>query len=89
MQLLNFDRKQQRDRCDELLEKFKITHIRKTAAGRLSGGERRRLEIARCLVSNPDIIMLDEPFAGIDPVTVQSIQAVSYTHLTLPTILLV
>lgn len=76
MQLLNFDRKQQRDRCDELLEKFKITHIRKTAAGRLSGGERRRLEIARCLVSNPDIIMLDEPFAGIDPVTVQSIQVI-------------
>ena len=76
MQLLNFDRQQQRDRCDELLEKFKITHIRKTAAGRLSGGERRRLEIARCLVSNPDIIMLDEPFAGIDPVTVQSIQVI-------------
>ena len=76
MQLLNFDRKQQHERCDELLEKFKITHIRKTAAGRLSGGERRRLEIARCLVSDPDIIMLDEPFAGIDPVTVQSIQVI-------------
>ena len=76
MQLLNFDRKQQRERCNELLEKFKITHIRKTAAGRLSGGERRRLEIARCLVSDPDIIMLDEPFAGIDPVTVQSIQVI-------------
>ncbi len=76
MQLLNFDRKQQRERCDQLLEKFKITHIRKTAAGRLSGGERRRLEIARCLVSDPDIIMLDEPFAGIDPVTVQSIQVI-------------
>ncbi len=76
MQLLNFDRSRQRERCDELLAKFKITHIRKTAAGRLSGGERRRLEIARCLVSEPDIIMLDEPFAGIDPVTVQSIQVI-------------
>ena len=76
MQLLNFDRSRQRERCDELLAKFKITHIRKTAAGRLSGGERRRLEIARCLVSEPDIIMLDEPFAGINPVTVQSIQVI-------------
>jgi lipopolysaccharide export system ATP-binding protein len=49
-------------------------HIRKSRASKLSGGERRRLEIARCLVSDPQIIMLDEPFAGIDPVTVQSIQ---------------
>jgi lipopolysaccharide export system ATP-binding protein len=76
MQLLEFSRAEQKQRCEELLEQFKITHIRKTAAGRLSGGERRRLEIARCLVSNPDIIMLDEPFAGIDPVTVQNIQVV-------------
>lgn len=76
MQLLNFTRQQQIERCDQLLEQFKITHIRKTHAGRLSGGERRRLEIARCLVSDPDIIMLDEPFAGIDPVTVQNIQVV-------------
>lgn len=76
MQLLEFSRAQQKERCEELLEQFKITHIRKTAAGRLSGGERRRLEIARCLVSDPEIIMLDEPFAGIDPVTVQNIQVV-------------
>ena len=76
MQLLGFKKQQQRDRCEELLEQFKITHIRKTKAGRLSGGERRRLEIARCLVSNPEIIMLDEPFAGIDPVTVQNIQVI-------------
>ena len=74
MQLLGFSRKQQKHRCDELLEQFKISHIRKSKAGKLSGGERRRLEIARCLVSNPKIIMLDEPFAGIDPVTVQNIQ---------------
>lgn len=65
-----------RTRCDELLEQFKITHIRKSMASKLSGGERRRLEIARCLVSDPDIIMLDEPFAGIDPITVQSIQGI-------------
>ena len=76
MQLLKFSWKRQRERCEELLEQFKITHIRKTAAGKLSGGERRRLEIARCLVSDPKIIMLDEPFAGIDPVTVQNIQVI-------------
>lgn len=76
MQLLGFSRRDQKARCQELLEQFKITHIRKSKAGDLSGGERRRLEIARCLVSNPQIIMLDEPFAGIDPVTVQSIQIV-------------
>lgn len=76
MQMLGFSWRQQRDRCNELLEQFKIDHIRKTKAGRLSGGERRRLEIARCLISDPKIIMLDEPFAGIDPVTVQNIQVI-------------
>ena len=76
MQLLGFSWRQQKTRCEELLEQFKITHIRKSKAGDLSGGERRRLEIARCLVSNPQIIMLDEPFAGIDPVTVQNIRSV-------------
>ena len=76
MQLLGFSRRQQKQRAQELLERFEITHIRKSKAGNLSGGERRRLEIARCLVAEPRIIMLDEPFAGIDPVTVQSIQEV-------------
>lgn len=76
MQLLGFSRKQQRTRCEELLEQFRIQHVRRTPAGRLSGGERRRLEIARCLISDPRIIMLDEPFAGIDPVTVQNIQVI-------------
>ena len=76
MQLLGFSRKQQKLRTDELLEQFKISHIRKSKAGKLSGGEMRRLEIARCLVGNPQIIMLDEPFAGIDPVTVQGVQVV-------------
>lgn len=76
MQLLGFSRREQNQRLEELLTQFKIEHIRKTKAGKLSGGERRRLEIARCLVSNPQIIMLDEPFAGIDPVTVQNIQVV-------------
>jgi len=76
MELLKFGRRQRRDRCNELLEQFEITHIRKSKAGKLSGGERRRLEIARSLVSDPKIIMLDEPFAGIDPVTVQNIQSI-------------
>ncbi|PHQ34910.1 LPS export ABC transporter ATP-binding protein [Rhodopirellula bahusiensis] len=75
-ELLGVDRKQRKLRTNELLEEFNITHIRKSRAAGLSGGERRRLEIARCLVSNPRIVMLDEPFAGIDPVTVQSIQGV-------------
>ena len=76
LELLGVDRATRKNRTNELLEEFNITHIRKSRAGGLSGGERRRLEIARCLVSNPEIVMLDEPFAGIDPVTVQSIQAV-------------
>ncbi|NND99341.1 MAG: LPS export ABC transporter ATP-binding protein [Pirellulaceae bacterium] len=76
LELLGADRKTRKARTDELLEEFNITHIRKSKAAGLSGGERRRLEIARCLVSNPKIVMLDEPFAGIDPVTVQSIQGV-------------
>jgi lipopolysaccharide export system ATP-binding protein len=76
MELLKMDRKTRRERCNQLLKQFEIERLRKSRAGRLSGGERRRLEIARCLVSNPEIIMLDEPFAGIDPVTVQNIQEV-------------
>jgi lipopolysaccharide export system ATP-binding protein len=78
MELLKFDKALRRRRCDELLEQFKITHIRKSKAGSLSGGERRRLEIARCLVSEPgpEIILLDEPFTGIDPVTIESIQQI-------------
>ncbi len=74
LELLGVGRRERRARTEELLNQFKITHIRHSKASKLSGGERRRLEIARCLVSNPKIIMLDEPFAGIDPVTVQSIQ---------------
>ena len=76
MELLGMGRRERLARCEELLEQFRITHIRKSKAGKLSGGEKRRLEIARCLVSEPEIIMLDEPFAGIDPVTVQSIQGI-------------
>lgn len=75
-ELLGISYRERKVRTAQLLEDFEITHIRKSKAGRLSGGERRRLEIARCLVSDPEIIMLDEPFAGIDPITVQNIQEI-------------
>lgn len=76
MEMIGMGRKERRHRAEELLEQFGITKLRKSKAMSLSGGERRRLEIARCLVSEPKIILLDEPFAGIDPVTVQSIQGI-------------
>jgi lipopolysaccharide export system ATP-binding protein len=67
-------RRQRRDRQNELLDQFGLTAIRRTKANRVSGGERRRLEIARSLITEPKLIMLDEPFAGIDPKTVGEIQ---------------
>lgn len=76
MQLLGFSRKKIREESARLLEEFQITKIQNSDPLKISGGERRRLEIARCLISNPKVIMLDEPFAGIDPVTVQSIQKI-------------
>lgn len=76
MEMLGIDRRTRNRRCDELLEQFGITQLRKAKALSLSGGERRRLEIARCLVSDPQIILLDEPFTGIDPVTIDNIQGI-------------
>lgn len=76
MEMLGVNRKTRRMRCDALLEQFNIAHLRKSVAMSLSGGERRRLEIARALVSDPKIILLDEPFTGIDPVTIDSIQEI-------------
>jgi lipopolysaccharide export system ATP-binding protein len=76
MELLGFDRRTRQRRCDELLQQFDIARLRKSLALSLSGGERRRLELARSLVSNPKIILLDEPFTGIDPVTIASIQKI-------------
>jgi lipopolysaccharide export system ATP-binding protein len=61
-------------RVEELLNEFSITHIRKSPAIALSGGERRRVEIARCLAANPKYILLDEPFAGVDPIAVGDIR---------------
>lgn len=74
LEYLPFSRIDRERRITELLGQFGLDDKRKQSAGTLSGGERRRLEIARCLASNPDLILLDEPFTGIDPVTIHSIQ---------------
>ncbi len=67
------DKKIREKRLEGLLEEFSITHIRKSHALSLSGGERRRVEIARSLTTNPDFILLDEPFAGVDPIAVKTL----------------
>lgn len=64
------------ERLDELLEEFGITHVRKIRGDALSGGERRRVEIARCLATEPQYILLDEPFAGIDPLAIDDIREI-------------
>ena len=76
LELTNLSKKKQKEKLEELLNEFSITHIRKSLASTLSGGERRRTEIARSLVMNPDFILLDEPFAGVDPIAVEDIQKI-------------
>ena len=71
--------RQQRQMLTPLLREFNIDHIRKSKAYVLSGGERRRTEVARALASNPDFIMLDEPFTGIDPVTIESLKDIIHS----------
>jgi len=74
LELTELNKEQQQARLEQLLEEFSITHIRKNIAMTLSGGERRRTEIARALVTDPQFILLDEPYAGIDPIAVDEIQ---------------
>ncbi len=76
LELMPLSSKQRHARTDELLEEFNITAIRKSHGYMLSGGERRRCEIARSLATNPNYILLDEPFAGIDPITVEEIMQI-------------
>jgi lipopolysaccharide export system ATP-binding protein len=78
MQVIGIPRKERRDRCDKLLSELNITHIAKGKGYNLSGGERRRTEIARTLVTDPRFILLDEPFAGVDPIAVEDIQNIVY-----------
>jgi len=72
-------KKEQQEKKDRLLEDFSVTHLAKSIGNTLSGGERRRVEIARSLCMDPDFILLDEPFAGIDPIAVEEIQRIIRT----------
>ena len=67
-----------RDKLESLINEFRLNKVRKNLGDQLSGGERRRTEIARCLAINPKFIMLDEPFAGVDPIAVEDIQYIVY-----------
>jgi lipopolysaccharide export system ATP-binding protein len=75
-QMLSISKKEQREKVDSLLEDFGLTRLRKEMSVTLSGGEKRRLEIARALITDPKFVLLDEPFVGIDPITVDDIQKI-------------
>lgn len=76
LQLTKLSKREQQMKCEELIEEFSLQHVRKNRGDLLSGGERRRTEIARCLATSPNFILLDEPFAGVDPIAVEDIQKI-------------
>jgi len=76
LQFTDLSKKEQKIKLESLIEEFNIGHVRKNRGDLLSGGERRRTEIARCLASDPKFILLDEPFAGVDPIAVEDIQSI-------------
>ena len=78
LEMTNTSREYQRDKLESLIAEFRLQKARKNLGDQLSGGERRRTEIARCLAINPKFIMLDEPFAGVDPIAVEDIQYIVY-----------
>ena len=78
LQMTKLNKEEQHIRLEELLDEFGLNHVRKNLGIKLSGGEKRRTEIARSLAINPSFILLDEPFAGIDPISVGDIQAIIY-----------
>ena len=76
LEMTKLDSKQRKEKCENLLEELTIAHIRKSKGFQLSGGERRRTEIARALATDPSFILLDEPFAGVDPIAVEDIMMI-------------
>ena len=76
LQFTKFSKSEQKDRLESLIEEFGLQHVRKSYGIQLSGGERRRTEIARALAVDPHFILLDEPFAGVDPIAVEDIQSI-------------
>lgn len=76
LEMRGLSKEQIREKMEMLLEEFSLTHVRKSAGGVLSGGERRRTEIARALAVDPHFVLLDEPFAGVDPIAVEEIQSI-------------
>lgn len=76
LEMTKLSSSQQKDKLEELLNEFSLTHVRKNLGKVLSGGERRRTEIARALAVNPKFVLLDEPFAGVDPIAVEEIQTI-------------
>jgi len=76
LEFTKLKKKEQKEKLNSLLDEFGLQHIRKSLGIQLSGGERRRTEIARCLAADPKFILLDEPFAGVDPIAVEDIQAI-------------
>lgn len=78
LEMTDLTPEQQKDKLESLIAEFRLEKVRKNLGDQLSGGERRRTEIARCLAISPKFIMLDEPFAGVDPIAVEDIQAIVY-----------